>query len=405
MVILKKEFPNARIDFLRKHPNLGIIAAFGSRTCVVLSHTLEIVQRYLDTNKEERFYCCEFADISQTRSFTGFNMYNSPESLNGELPCNSAQTQEPMPSGSYLDAISFTDDNDIFLGDSPSSIEEREQPGIQSHGEDETENLLLMAGESGIIKVIDLQKARLVGYLRGHTGAVRDLKVVEGILVSCSEDSTIRIWNLHTYVCIGVLGGLFGHKDHVLSIDVNYKLGYIVSVGTDTTVKQWMVNFTTLMKSPYNLIYKPRQNFTNVHRSAITKVAYYGDLIVSLCNNILIAIYNNKDLEKLKELNTEKTSAIFSDDKPIFIGSVDLCGDCKTFIIYRHLLIGLSSRGDVYLFDLRGLSKETSPYIIETKLCGAEDIVLLDEHAYITTGKAVYCLPLDLARFDEHGEW
>lgn len=57
----------------------------------------------------------------------------------------------------------------------------QEHQGAIEAGRSSVRNLLLVAGESGIIKVLDLQRGRIVGYLRGHTGAVHGLKAREGL--------------------------------------------------------------------------------------------------------------------------------------------------------------------------------------------------------------------------------
>lgn len=205
-----------------------------------------------------------------------------------------------------------------------------------------------------------------------------------------------------------MLGGLAGHRDHVLSIDVDYQQRRVVSAGTDATIKQWAADLRApggCAPAGPTLIHKPAQSFTNVHRSTITKVAYYGDIILALCNNTVSAIYSNADLEKLDELGKENLGTRFLPGNPVFIGSVDFYGDCKTFTVAGHVLLGLSSNGDIYLYDLRSLSEETTPYIIETRLAHAEDFVLVEDHIYISTGGAIHRLPLDMSRFNDAGEY
>lgn len=113
MASMQREFPNSRLDFLHAHPSLGIIAAQGSRTCMVLSPTLDIIQRHLDTNRNEKFYCCEFADVLDA---------GLPTSPDGHRPpaCPQADAARqakgaPAQNGPAPNSIPFTDDNDLFF--------------------------------------------------------------------------------------------------------------------------------------------------------------------------------------------------------------------------------------------------------------------------------------------------
>lgn len=344
-----REFPNMRLNFLKTHPRLDVLAAVGFRSCVILSASLEIVQKHLDADRDEIFYCCEFVDIDEnTRAVS------KPGAGNGSLHA--------------------------------------------------AKNLLCVAGERGIIKILDLNGGRLDGHLKGHTGAIYDLKCVGNIIISCSEDSTIRLWNVHNYECVGVVGGIFGHRDHVLSVDVNHQRRLMVSTGTDATIKQWELDFDALCtgETPGHVFLQvPLQNFTNVHKSAITGVKYYGDLILSLCNNTISAVYNNSDLSKL--INGNQNFGL-KKESPVFIGSISFYGDCKRFSVLDHVLIGISTAGDIYLFDLQNLSVEKTPYIIETRLGKAEDFVVIGDHIYITTGGSIHRLAVDILRFDGSGE-
>lgn len=249
------------------------------------------------------------------------------------------------------------------------------------------QHFLALGGKTGIIKILDIKEGSLVGFLSGHTGAICDIKIFENFILSAGEDSSIRLWDLKKFCCIGVCAGMFGHKDHVLSIDVLFDKSLIVSSGTDCVIKQWKLD--GLGKEYLN--YDPFTSFSNIHRCPINKVRYYGNMIVSLCNNAISMVYNSR----------ERGLAYFnlSRNDPIFIGSIELFNNCKTFEIETHTLIGMGTNGDVYVFDLRSIAEEKTPFLIPTNAGTADDFTFMDGYMFISSGNVIYKISLDLDRF------
>jgi len=322
-MIKSKEFSNLKLDNVRASANYNLIAAFGFRTCVILDSELEIIQKYLDSNKMENFYCGEFYE-----------------------------------------------DNKI---------------------------LFCMGGESGVIKILDIKEGLLFGHLKGHMGAILSIKIFHNYIISSGADSSTRYWDITTMSCIGVCGGLLGHKDHVLSVDVMHNSELMVTSGTDCIINQWEFK-THIDKYLENKTYifndKPFSSFSGVHRSAVSKTMYYGNMIVSLGNNIISVIYNNIDKKTI-----QRDFGMGKDD-PIIVGNIELYENCKTFTIKNHVLIGMSTSGDIYIFDLRNIRDEKTPFILESNVGSVEDFVYLNEFLYITNGKSINKIKMDLSRFD-----
>ena len=57
-----------------------------------------------------------------------------------------------------------------------------------------------------------------------------------GELISCSDDQTIKIWDLTESSCANTLGG---HSGVVRSIRVNSQNNNLVSCSSDGTIKTW----------------------------------------------------------------------------------------------------------------------------------------------------------------------
>lgn len=246
----------------------------------------------------------------------------------------------------------------------------------------------ILGGENGILKILDLTEGLLATYITGHTGAICDIKILDSYVVTSGEDSSIRVWDLRTLSCVGVLGGLFAHKDHVLSIDIMNRSHMLVSAGTDCAIKQWKIS----TKEYFN--YEPYTTFNNVHRSPINKVKYYGNMILSLSNGIISMVYSHNE-------PLEENFGLCRND-PIFIGSIDLFNNCKTFEIFDHILIGIGNNGDVYIFDLRSIINEKAPFLVSTNIESTEDFIYMNDHLYISSGDKIHKFRIDLSNFNSN---
>lgn len=79
---ISKKFPNLKLNKLKAHNSLNIIAAVGFRTCLILNTSLEVIQRHLDSNRNENFYACEFIE---TQSSNTSNASSTPNSITDTL--------------------------------------------------------------------------------------------------------------------------------------------------------------------------------------------------------------------------------------------------------------------------------------------------------------------------------
>lgn len=320
-----KKFDNVSLEHIKCSKDFDLIATFGLRTCLILNRDLETLQRYLDSNKNENFYCCDF----------------------------------------YTDQIS-------------------------------KKILLCIAGESGIIKILDIEEGCLHGFLKGHMGAIKYIKVFDKYLLSCGEDGCIRLWCLIQMECIGVFGGIFGHKDHICSLDITYNNEAMVTTGTDCTIKQWDLQSLIdryLVDKKYIFNYSPFLTFSEIHKSPITMIKYYGNMIVSLSNNVISVIYNN-----IKKNEVQRNFNLRRND-PILIGNIELYDSCKTFIIVDHILLSLSNTGRIFVFDLRTVVNEKTPFIMDTNVKAIEDFSFADDFIYVSTSDSVHKIAFDISRF------
>lgn len=80
--------------------------------------------------------------------------------------------------------------------------------------------------------------------LKGHEDWVRDIAFIPGtrLLVTCSDDKSLRLWNLDTGRQVGK--PLLGHSDYVLRVAVSPDGRWIVSGERDGTILAWEVPTT-----------------------------------------------------------------------------------------------------------------------------------------------------------------
>ena len=160
----------------------------------------QVRQVYRDADKDEVFYTCLFAGRRTRRRQDDRVDDHTQKKVNQE---NSSESQ-----------------------------------GCQS----QQPQLCCVAGKRGIIKLVDTYEQSLVASLIGHTDEIYDLKcspINEWLILSASNDETIRLWNLKYPTCVCIFAGHNGHREAVLSVDWHPLGGYFVSSGMDGTIKLW----------------------------------------------------------------------------------------------------------------------------------------------------------------------
>ncbi|GAM17186.1 hypothetical protein SAMD00019534_003610, partial [Acytostelium subglobosum LB1] len=96
-----------------------------------------------------------------------------------------------------------------------------------------TNGMLISGSSDTTIKVWDLATLKCKQMLSGHTGIVHALAVIGNRLFSGSSDQTIRVWDLETYECLAVLTD---HDNTVCALVVT--AGHLFS-GSYQHIKVW----------------------------------------------------------------------------------------------------------------------------------------------------------------------
>ncbi|KAI9659059.1 MAG: hypothetical protein M1821_002019 [Bathelium mastoideum] len=178
-------------------------------------------------------------------------------------------------------------------------------------------------------------------YLSGHTDSVYCVQFDDQKLITGSRDRTIRVWDLHNYQCLKVIGGpsskpIEPHK-------------YQKTVDKHTVFKATCVNGT-----PYgNAIFHAPRDF---HSASVLCLQYDSEIMVTGSSDNTCIVWDVKTFQPIRRLfrHTAGVLDICFDDKHIISCSKDasiIVWDRATGAVVRTLL---GHRGPVNAVQLRG---------------------------------------------------
>lgn len=111
-----------------------------------------------------------------------------------------------------------------------------------------TFDVIVSASEDATIKVWDYEAGEHERTLKGHTAPVQDVAFdhTGKWLVSCSADMSVRLWDFQTYQCIKTM---HGHDHNVSSVTFTPSGDHIISCSRDKKIKIWEVSTSYCVKT------------------------------------------------------------------------------------------------------------------------------------------------------------
>lgn len=162
-------------------------------------------------------------------------------------------------------------------------------------------SVLIAGGLRGVIRLIYPENETTeVEHFIGHGGEINQVTVSilkPFLLASASSDRSVRIWNIHTHVCIANIHSMEAHRDGVCTVAFNPKCTKLASGGLDHKIVIWSLesyeiataidesrNFNEKnSKRAFKTITHPRSLFStrDVHENYIDCIAWFGEFLFS----------------------------------------------------------------------------------------------------------------------------
>jgi len=179
------------------------------------------------------------------------------------------------------------------------------------------EKVIISGSSDSTVRVWDVETGEMVNTLIHHCEAVLHLSFnmkhfnTAGMMVTCSKDRSIAVWDMISPTEINLRRVLVGHRAAVNVVDFDEK--YIVSASGDRTIKVWSTNSCEFVRT------------LNGHKRGIACLQYHDRLVVSGSSDNTIRLWDIECGACLRTLegHEELVRCIRFDNKRIVSGAYD----------------------------------------------------------------------------------
>lgn len=156
---------------------------------------------------------------------------------------------------------------------------------------------LAISSSNGKIYIYSLGDGKLVTTLTGHTKGVSEIvysPINSNILASCSDDLTVRLWNIKTNKCIKIFKK---HTYHITTLKFVQKGNILISGSSDETITIWDITSNKILTT------------LAAHSDPVLSIALTPDdtIIISASYDGLMRLFDLETSQCLKTL-TNSTS-------------------------------------------------------------------------------------------------
>lgn len=203
-------------------------------------------------------------------------------------------------------------------------------------------NLIVSGSDDNTLKVWSSETGRCLRTLSGHTGGVWSSQLSSSnIIISGSTDRTLKVWDALTGVCMHTL---YGHTSTVRCMALHEN--QVVSGSRDATLRVW------------DIITGECRHVLVGHVAAVRCVQFNGKLVVSGAYDYLVKVWDVATESCLFTLegHTNRVYSLQFDGEHIVSGSLDtsirvwsaITGSLKhTLIGHQSLTSGMQLRGNI----------------------------------------------------------
>jgi WD40 repeat protein len=181
-------------------------------------------------------------------------------------------------------------------------------------------NILACGLWNGKINKWNLNSFIKIDSFKAHQSYIWDLKHVSSSqIVSCSEDQTIKLWNLETNERLRTFSG---HKERVVCLEISFDKSKLYSGSVDDTLRVWDISSGQRLNSI---------NFSPVLCLKILSINFLAVGLYGKKDNLKIIDLNSLEIVKSLETQSESANCLnFNRNKnELFVGSND--GPVKMF--------------------------------------------------------------------------
>jgi len=274
--------------------------------------------------------------------------------------------------------------------------------------------ILAAAGETGNIRIICPYKLQIISTIEGHLSQrINELKFsirVPELLLSASQDCTLKLFNVKTETVVAIFGGSEGHVDEVLCCDFNMSEDKMVSGSMDHSLKIWSTGTEAIKKKiqesqTYDSkttkeafstvqMHFPLMTTRDIHNNYVDCCRFYGNFILSKTVDDYISMWKPADdLDKETALTPKPYTKVyvhdcqltFTNQKNVWFEKFGTDLGVRTVAVGNH-------RGKVYVWNINvEWDGPIKPITLTHPLCTAQ----IRQTAFSKDGSLLICVGED----------